>query len=101
MNDEETSWLEKEIQDLLDESNVGLYEFVWLLRGRRPTISFDSARQIAEEALRRLLSAGAGRLVFLTWPGQEAGADLPPQALQSSDWDDPRKGQRYVGLTPA
>ncbi len=100
MNEDRIAWLEMEIKDLLGVSNVGLYEFVWLLRGRYPQIPFDSARPIAEEALRSLLSAGAARLVLLTWPGQEAGAGVGPQTLQSSDWDDPRRGEPYVGLTP-
>lgn len=101
MNEDRISWLENEVEDLLEASNVGLYEFVWLLRGQDPQIPLASARVIAEGALRRLLSAGAVRLVLLTWPSQEAGADVGPQALQSSDWDDPRKGQPYVGLTPS
>ena len=99
MNEEIVSWLKSEVRDLLDVSTVGLYEFVWLLRGRQPCVSGDAARPIAERALDELLAEGQGRLVLLIWPSQDSeGSNIEPEALRVDDWDDPCQGKPYVAL---
>jgi hypothetical protein len=100
MIDDDVSWLAREVKDLLDVSSVGLYEFIWLLRARRPGMPVDESRIIAEAALQRLLSDGVGRLVLLTWPSDEPGGSASFSALRPADWDDPQRGIRYVALTP-
>jgi hypothetical protein len=54
------SWLKGEVRDLLDVSNVGLYEFMWTLRSRDRGPSADEMRSIAERALEELLAARSG-----------------------------------------
>jgi hypothetical protein len=43
MTEETVTWLVGEVRDLLDVSGVGLYEFIWLLRGRQPDLVLDAA----------------------------------------------------------
>lgn len=93
------SWLKSEVGDLLDVSAVGLYEFVWLLRGRKPPVSGDDARPIAERALREILADGEGHLVLLIWPSQDSvGSNVDAEALRVDDWDDPCQGRPYVAI---
>jgi hypothetical protein len=100
MTEETVTWLVGEVRDLLDVSGVGLYEFIWLLRGRQPDLATTDGRTIAEEALRQLLSNGAGKLVLLVWPSQDVHGDADTETLAPSDWDDPRQGEPYVAIAP-
>ncbi|MGH9169877.1 MAG: hypothetical protein ACRD0Z_03245 [Acidimicrobiales bacterium] len=98
MNEEPVTWLVREVRDLLDASSVGLYEFIWLLRGCQPEITFEDGRRVAELALRQLLRGGGGRLILLTWPSQDSNGDADPEALDESDWYDPTADRPYVAL---
>jgi hypothetical protein len=93
--EDEVTWLIGEVRDLLDASSVGLYEFIWLIRGRHLDADHDS-REIAKSALSLLLSEGAGRLVLLKWPGEDSEGDMDPESLCDADWDDPH--EHYVAL---
>lgn len=46
-------WLVEEADMLLDASDVGLYEFWWMQRGRNADADEDGMRRVATEALRR------------------------------------------------
>ncbi len=98
MTDERVTGLLAEVRDLLDASSVGLYEFIWLLRCQQPELTVEDGRRIAELAVQQLLAEGAGRLILLTWPSQDANGDADPEALHESDWDDPRANEPYVAL---
>ncbi len=98
MSDVAVDWLAQEVRDLLGTSSVGLYEFIWLLRGRQPQVRSADTHRIAKEALQELLSDGDGRLVRLTWPSQISLGDVDPDSLRQSDWDDPRQGEPYVAM---
>jgi hypothetical protein len=98
MTEDRVLWLTQEVKDLLDVSSVGLYEFIWLLRGQEPGISYTDAKMIAQAALRQLLSTGEGRLILLEWPSQDCKGELGVVAVSDLDWDDPRGGQPYPAL---
>lgn len=98
MTDKRVAWLVREVRDLLDASSVGLYEFIWLLRSMQPSVVTQDFDDIAEQALRQLLSDGTGRLVLLTWPSPDSEGEADPEALSASDWEDPRQGEPYVAL---
>lgn len=99
MSEELVLWLKGEVRDLLGVSAVGLYEFVWLLRGRQASISEDAAVPVAEKALKELLAEGEGRLVLLIWPSQDsAGSNIEAEAVCVADWEDPLQGKPYVAI---
>jgi hypothetical protein len=98
MIEDNVDWLAREVRDLLDASSVGLYEFLWLLRSRHPSIPATESREVAEQALRQLLSDGAGKLILLTWPEHDPEGEIDLDALRISDWDDPRQTRPYVAL---
>jgi hypothetical protein len=98
MTEDSVGWLVREVRDLLDASSVGLYEFIWLLRSEQPSLAVDERQKIAGEALRRLLSDGAGRLVLLTWPSHDSEGDADPSTFDVVNWDDPSQGEPYVAL---
>lgn len=93
--------LVEEVRDLLDVSSVGLYEFIWILRGLFPDARDEELRSWAADALAQLLSSHAGRLVLLAWPSEDvigAGPVTPPKP-ESNEWGDPQEGRSYVAIT--
>jgi hypothetical protein len=94
----DVEWLVQEVDSLLDMSNVGLYEFLWMQRGRNPNTGEDEMRRHAEDALRLLLAAGRGRLVWLKWPDQQPVDEPPISEPGAHDWEDPNEGP-YLALT--
>jgi hypothetical protein len=94
-----SNWLVQEVSDLLETSSVGLYEFVWILRGKYPDVVEDELRSWAANALRRLLEEQQGRLVLLQWPSEDLVGPASAQGLSDSDWNDPAKGNTYVAIT--
>lgn len=92
-------WLIQEVRDLLDASNVGLYEFIWLLRGHYPDLPMEDYRQVAREALRQLILDDAGTLVLLTWPDQESKGYADLQSQPDEYWEDPKQDVPYVAFT--
>jgi hypothetical protein len=55
-----SSWLVQEVSDLLETSSVGLYEFIWILRGKYPDVGEEELRSWAANALRQLLEERRG-----------------------------------------
>jgi hypothetical protein len=92
------AWLSQEVKNLLDASTVGLYEFIWLLRGRQSTITDEQAHLISGLALDRLIAQGAGELVLLTWPNDTPRVKVEYADRFVPDWSDPTKGQPYIAL---
>jgi hypothetical protein len=66
MSDETVDWLVQEVNDLLDVSSVGLYEFLELLADS--DLPEDERRQVAHRALDRLVAAGGVGLYEMRWP---------------------------------
>jgi hypothetical protein len=94
-----SSWLVREVSDLLETSSVGLYEFIWILRGKYPDVSEEELRSWAADALRGLLAEHRGRLVLLQWPSEDVVGSGSAQGLSNADWNDPVKGKPYVAIT--
>lgn len=83
---------------LLNVSSVGLYEFLWMLRGAYPEMREEALRHHAEKALESLLASRAGKLVWLEWPGDDA-VDQPMELQPDpARWDNPEEGSRYIAL---
>jgi hypothetical protein len=99
VNEDVPGWLVQEVSDLLDSSSVGLYEFIWLLRGAYPEVPDAQLRSWAEQALGRLLDEGGGHLVLQKWPSEEAIGAAPPHPGTPGDWSDPAQDRPYVALT--
>ena len=98
MTSDVTTWLVQEVSDLLDAGSVGLYEFIWLLRGSEVELSEEQLRVHAKEALDRLQLAGQGSLVWLEWPNANAVEGPKVVVPKPSDWADPENGRRYLAL---
>ncbi len=99
VNEDVPGWLVQEVSDLLDVSSVGLYEFIWLLRGAYPDVPDAQLRSWAEKALGRLLDEGNGHLVLQKWPSEEAIGAATRHQSTPDDWSDPAEDRPYVALT--
>jgi|HubBroStandDraft_1064217.scaffolds.fasta_scaffold1813481_1 hypothetical protein len=99
MNDDAPGWLVQEVNDLLDVSSVGLYEFIWLLRGEYPDAPEAQLRSWAEEALGRLLDDNQGHLVSQIWPSEDPIGAAPGHPDTANDWSEPTADRPYVAIT--
>lgn len=93
-----STWLVQEVTDLVEASSVGLYEFVWMLRGRYPDAEEEQLRSWAATALQRLLQERGGRLVLLKWPSDEVVGQAARPDLSALDWSAPSDGESYLAL---
>jgi hypothetical protein len=86
------SWLTQEAEDLLDQGNVGLYQFIWGLRGASFGLSDD---------VERLVRAGKARIYALAWPGLDVvEGPLPVETLADpKSWSEGESGP-LTGLVP-
>jgi hypothetical protein len=96
-NDDPVDALIQEVDDYLDISAVGLYEFMWILNGDKVEGSRDQHRDYAFRALRSLLDKDRGRLVLLVWPGKDPVAELNRE-VEPDDFNDPGDDP-YVAIT--
>lgn len=100
MSLEASTRLVAEVRDLLDASSVGLYEFLWILRGHHPEAANEELRLWAWAALTELLASGTVRLVLLGWPSEDSigvGPVAPP-APGADAWDEPIEGGSYLAI---
>jgi len=95
-----TSWLAREVTDLLTAGSVGLYEFLWILRGTRADLSDDEIHGVASSALDLLLQNGLGRLVWLTWASDDEVENVLLRPLVAADWNDPEQDKPYLAIKP-
>jgi hypothetical protein len=93
-----SSWLVQEVNDLLETSSVGLYEFIWILRGAYPDTGEEELRSWAADALQRLLKEHRGRLVLLRWPLEDVVSSSPTEEPSNVDWNDPVRGKQYIAI---
>lgn len=98
MTTDVVTWLVQEVSDLLDAGSVGLYEFIWLLRGSHIESSEEQHRVHAREALDRLLLTGEGSLIWLKWPSENAVEGPKVVVPDPAAWADPTSGERYLAL---
>jgi hypothetical protein len=95
------SWLTQEAEDLLDQGNVGLYQFIWGLRGASFGLSDDEAMQLSRRVVERLVRAGKARIYALAWPGLDVvEGPLPVETLADpKSWSEGESGP-LTGLVP-
>lgn len=98
MTDQIVDWLVQEVNDLLDASSVGLYEFMEFLNDPDQQLPADERRKVARQALERILSEDGVELQWMRWPdsgnlGTVSIADLPPDP-----WRGPDEDGRYLAL---
>jgi hypothetical protein len=78
-------WLAAEMGDLLEQGPVGLYEFVWALRGSPYLHSDAAAQRVSARVARDAVRSGRAEVYRVTWPGLDiVDGPLPDAAL-----DDP------------
>jgi hypothetical protein len=94
------AWLTQEAQDLLDQGTVGLYEFIWGLRG-----AFDlpdaAALELSRRVATQLIQSGKARIFAVSWPGLDVvEGPLPITTLEDpKSWSEGEKGP-LVALVP-
>jgi hypothetical protein len=97
-NQDPISWLKREVQALLQESHVGLYEFIWLLRGEHPEMIDVDMQKVAESSLKALLSSGHD-LAWFHWPSAEPVSEENRPISELTDvWKEPNKEENYLAL---
>jgi hypothetical protein len=98
MNSETVDWLVQEVQDLLDVSSVGLYEFMWMLNTPDQQLTIDERKAMARRALERLLSEPGVELTWMRWPEWEKRGEVTLDALPPDAWNDPGENGMYLAV---
>ena len=98
MTEETVDWLVREINDLLDVSSVGLFEFMNFLNASDDAMPIEERRTVARRALERIIAQERVGLYWLQWPdfdrrGRLSLADLPADAFSVPDEDG-----RYIAI---
>jgi hypothetical protein len=99
---EAESWLTQEADDLLAQGTVGLYEFIWGLRGASFGLSDAEAIEVAARVAERIVAAGRAAVYAVTWPDMtvEEGP-LPVDTLRDPrSWVEGESGP-LMALVPA
>jgi hypothetical protein len=94
----EVEWLADEVLELLDAGAVGLYEFIWTLRGKHSRATFDELRPVAEGALVVVRERDAVRLVRLVWPSSAVVGEAVWDEVTPDAWADVNEGP-YLAIT--
>lgn len=97
MTDDSVALLVQEVEDLLPAGRVGLYEFMWILHSEKVPGSRAQHREIARDALDRLIKDG-GKLITLVWAQPGSEEDLK-RDVRDEDFDDPQQNIPYVAIT--
>ena len=94
-------WLAQDVDDLLDQGSVGLYEFVWGLNGSSYTLSPHETLDLSRRVARRLLDAGRAEIFAVTWPGLHiVDGPLPISVLDDpASWSEGESGT-LMALVP-
>ena len=95
------SWLTQEADDLLDQGPVGLYQFIWGLRGTSFGLSDDEAIRLSVPVAERLVRSGKAALYAVSWPSMEVEqGPLPISTLHDPrSWSEGESGP-LVALLP-
>jgi hypothetical protein len=80
------AWLTQEAQDLLDQGTVGLYEFIWGLRGASFDLPDAAALELSQHVATRLVQSGQAGIFAVSWPG----LDVLEGPLPITTLDDPK-----------
>jgi hypothetical protein len=98
MTDPTVDWLVQEVNDLLDASSVGLYEFLELLNDPDQQLSVGERREVARRALERILSGGGVELHWMRWPDSDNLGVVSLAELPADPWRGPDEDGRYLAL---
>ena len=90
-------WLVQEMKDLLDDSSVGLYEFIWALRSRYPNLDASESALAAQAALTELLDDSNIAPVWQRWPHEDIGR-THSGPLPAGAWDDIPEDRIYLAV---
>jgi len=95
------SWLTQEAQDLLDQGPVGLYEFIWGLRGASFGLSDNEAIQSSIPVVERLVRSGKAQIFAVSWPSMDiVEGPLPVATLRDpKSWSEGAAGP-LIALLP-
>lgn len=96
--DQTVDWLVQEVNDLLDASSVGLYEFMELLNDPDQQLSTGEREEVARRALERVLSDGGVELHWMRWPDSDNLGVISPADLPADPWRGPDEDGRYLAL---
>jgi hypothetical protein len=92
-------WLIQEISDLLDAGSVGLYEFVDELNDPERELSSDERKDVARQALDRLIEHGDVEIQRRRWAGAENEGTVSARDLPTDPWAPPDEQGRYLAIT--
>jgi hypothetical protein len=95
------AWLTQEAQDLLDQGTVGLYEFIWGLRGASFDLSDDEAIRLSTLVATELIRSGKARIFAVSWPSLDVvEGPLPITTLEDpKNWSEGDSGP-MIALVP-
>ena len=90
------AWLTQEIQDLLGEGPVGLYEFIWGLNGTAYGLPPSTAIELSRQVAHRFVTSGQAEIFAVQWPDFEVvEGPLPLSVLEDpSAWSEGESGPR-------
>jgi hypothetical protein len=80
------AWLTQEVQDLLEQGTVGLYEFIWGLRGASFDVPDEEAIRLSTRVAAELVRSGKARIFAVSWPS----LDVVEGPLPITTLDDPK-----------
>ena len=91
-------WLVQEINDLLDVSSVGLYEFMNLLNDLDAPMPIEERLMVARQALERLLGSADIGLYWMQWPEFDHRGALSVVDLPEDPFSGPDQQGRYIAV---
>jgi hypothetical protein len=95
---EKVDWLVQEINDLLDVSSVGLYEFMNLLNDPDDPIPIEERLTVARQALERILASENVGLYWMQWPDFDHRGALSSADLPEDPFSGPDQHGRYIAI---
>ena len=95
------AWLTQEADDLLDQGPVGLYQFIWGLRGTSFGLTDEEAVRLSIAVAERLVRSGRAAIYAVSWPGMDVEeGPLPIETLgDPTSWSEGESGP-LVALLP-
>jgi hypothetical protein len=97
-HEQTVDWLVQEISDLLDVSDVGLYEFMEFLNDPDKPLPTDEKRLIARQALDRILSEGGVEMHRVRWPKSDDRGTVSAAELPADPWRPPDENGDYIAI---
>jgi hypothetical protein len=100
MTEDLTTWLVNDVLADAPAGGVGLYEFVWALRGRVGDRDVAELKMTARQALASMLANGDVRLVRQQWSTSAESSVPAGYVVRDEDFDDIPEDGWYIAVTP-